>query len=149
MGLLTPIQGNCIYLDTNIWIHLFEDMGSFRQPLTALFNAIDAGTFMAVTSELTLAEVLVKPMQNNNIDHQNLYAEALTSTDHLSVIPIERSILIQAAQIRSQSNLKLPDAIHAATAVTHRCTTLLTNDKQLQNFSALPVILLSQLLPTQ
>ncbi|NET38343.1 MAG: type II toxin-antitoxin system VapC family toxin [Cyanothece sp. SIO1E1] len=145
MGILTPIQGERIYLDTNIWIHMFEDVGDFSQALTALFNAIDTGTFTAITSELTLAEVLVKPIQNNNTAQQEIYAEALTSTDTLSVIPIERSILVQAAQIRGTTKLKLPDAIHVATAISNQCTTLLTNDKQLQNFSALPVVLLSQL----
>lgn len=149
MGILTLIQGERIYLDTNIWIHMFEDVGDFSQALVALFNAIDTGTFAAVTSELTLLEVLVKPIQNNNTDQQEIYTEALTSTDTLSVIPIERSILIQAAQIRGTTKVKLPDAIHVATAISSQCTTFLTNDKQLQTVTALPVVLLSQLTAAQ
>jgi len=146
MGLLTALQGDHIYLDTNIWIYALEGFPAFAQNLTALFQALDLGTLTAVTSELSLAEVLVKPMQKQNATQQAIYKQAISSTQNLSIIPVGREILIAAAQLRAITNLKLPDAIHAATALSSQCSTFLTNDQRFQAVSNLQVILLSQII---
>ncbi len=146
MGLLTALQGDRIYLDTNIWIYALEGFPAFAQNLTALFQALDLGTLTAVTSELSLAEVLVKPMQKQNATQQAIYKQAISSTQNLSIIPVGREILIAAAQLRAITNLKLPDAIHAATALSSQCSTFLTNDQRFQAMSNLQVILLSQII---
>jgi predicted nucleic acid-binding protein len=67
MGLLSAIHGDRIYLDVNIWIYALEGYPAFVQDLTQLFQAIDRGTLAAFTSELSLAEALVKPLQTQNI----------------------------------------------------------------------------------
>ncbi|MBW4540209.1 MAG: hypothetical protein KME43_13830 [Myxacorys chilensis ATA2-1-KO14] len=66
MGILNAIQGNQVYLDTNIWIYALEAFPAYVQEPTTLFQAIDQGNLLAVTSELSLAEILVKPIQNQN-----------------------------------------------------------------------------------
>ncbi|MBW4580242.1 MAG: PIN domain-containing protein [Tildeniella nuda ZEHNDER 1965/U140] len=146
MGLLTSLQGDRIYLDTNIWIYALEGFPTFFQELTALFQSIDQGNLQAITSELTLAEVLVKPIQNGNSIQQDTYKQAITSNSHLLVIPIQRELLINAAQLRVTTNLKLPDAIHAATALATQCSTFLTNDLKFQNVSGLQIVVLSQVI---
>ena len=50
-----------IYLDTNIFIYALEGYRIFRTALATLFDALDRQELTAVTSELTLAEVLMKP----------------------------------------------------------------------------------------
>ncbi|WP_363269246.1 PIN domain-containing protein [Okeania sp. SIO2B3] len=42
-------------------------------------------------------------------------------------------------------NLRLPDAIHGATAILNGCETFLTNDKRLESLSGINVIILSNL----
>jgi predicted nucleic acid-binding protein len=56
----------------------------------------------------------------------------LTPSTWLAVVPIERSILIEAAKLRAQLKLRLPDAIHIATAIATDCPTVLSNDRRLQ-----------------
>ena len=146
MGLLTALQGTQIYLDTNIWIYALEGFPAFAQELTDLFQSIDQGHLTAVTSELSLAEVLVKPIQNGNASQQETYKQAISNAPNLQVIPVDRAILIEAAQVRATTSLKLPDAIHAATALTAQCSTFLTNDQRFQVLSGLQVILLSQII---
>jgi predicted nucleic acid-binding protein len=56
----------------------------------------------------------------------------LTPSTWLLVLPIERSILIEAAKLQAQLRLRLPDAIHIATAISAGCPTMLSNDRRLQ-----------------
>ncbi|MFH0958320.1 MAG: hypothetical protein V1897_06415 [Pseudomonadota bacterium] len=62
MGIMDVIKGERIYLDTNIIIYPLEGYPECASSLATLFAAIDEGKLSAVTSELTLAESLVKPM---------------------------------------------------------------------------------------
>ena len=146
MGLLTALQGTQIYLDTNIWIYALEGFPAFAHELTALFQSIDQGHLTAVTSELSLAEVLVKPIQNGNASQQDTYKQAISNAPNLQVIPVDRAILIEAAQVRATTSLKVTDALHAATALTAQCSTFLTYDQRFQVLSGLEVVLLSQII---
>jgi predicted nucleic acid-binding protein len=86
----------------------------------------------------------VGPMKNNNQPLIELYTELLT--DNIQLIAINETILKLAAQLRSTSSLKTPDAIHAATALNHGCTMFLTNDAGLRNVPGLATIVLKDLL---
>ena len=94
MGIMDVIKGDRIYLDTNIIIYAMEGYPEYVCSLSSLFAAIDEGNLVAVTSELTLAESLVKPMMDDNAHLQNIYMDALQSSDALFVIPVNRRILI-------------------------------------------------------
>ena len=71
----------------------------------------------------------------------------LQSGDALRLVPVSRPILIDAAALRAKhSALKLPDAIHVATARASGCEVLLTNDRALTGSPGLQVKLCSELL---
>ena len=146
MGLLNSLQGNRICFDVNVWIYGLEGYPNFVADLTALFQAIEQGKLTAVTSELSLAEALVKPMKDQNITAQTLYQQAISNRDNVEVLPVDRKILIQSAQLRIANKLKLPDAIHLATAISSNCSTFLTNDKGFCSATQLPVIILSEVI---
>jgi predicted nucleic acid-binding protein len=86
----------------------------------------------AVTSELTLAEALAKRFEVGRHDIAEIYEAMLTPSPWLAVVPVERSILIEAAKLQAGLKLRLPDAIHIATAVATGCPTVLSNDRRLQ-----------------
>jgi predicted nucleic acid-binding protein len=142
-----------IYLDTNIFISAFEkgEMGGSllsdlftvpRNPLRNLF----------VTSELTLSELLVVPYRNGDADLVEGYATLVRTNAWLDVIAVDRVVLVQASKLRSERRgLKLPDAIHLATALKAECSHLLTEDKGLEvaiAASALPLTVLRPDEPT-
>jgi predicted nucleic acid-binding protein len=145
VAFLDFVQGNRIYLDTNVWIYAIEDFPEFSGVIRKLFQAIDQGRLTAFTSELSLAEALVKPIQSNSVRYQEIYKAAIAPTNQLSVIPVDRNILIRAAQVRANTGLKLPDSIHVATAISTNCTTLVTNDRRMRTAERISVIVLSQL----
>lgn len=134
-----------VYLDTNIFIYALEGYPAFRSTLTALFEALDRHELLAVTSELTLAECLVKPLLDHHAEREAAYRQVLQSTASLLVVPVSRAVLIAAAHLRAEVNLKLPDAIHVATARLSACTAFLTNDTRIPSFSDLFVRQLSDL----
>lgn len=146
MGLLKALRGDRIYLDTNTWIYALEGFSEFRSDLTLLFEQMQAGTFTGITSELTLAELLVKPCQDKDQAQQARYKKAISNRKNFFIVPVLRDLLIDAAAVRARTQLKLPDAIHAATALQANCTTFLTNDRQLKKLTDIPVVLLSEVI---
>ncbi|MEB3341286.1 type II toxin-antitoxin system VapC family toxin [Okeania sp.] len=146
MGILEAIKGTQIYLDTNILIYAVEGYPEFQDLLNELFEAFDNGNLKAITSQLTLAEVLVKPLIENQTEICLTYENIIQSSQVLEVVPINRKILIESARLRTLINLRLPDAIHCATAILNGCETFLTNDKRLENIPGINVLILSNLL---
>jgi predicted nucleic acid-binding protein len=139
-------SGTRIYLDTNVWIYALEGYPAHAKILTRLLERIDQVDLLAVTSELALAEALVKPLAESKAPLQQLYEEALQSGDGLTVVPITREVLVTAARLRAQyPALKLPDAIHAATAQAFACSHFLTNDMRFGEVPNLIVVPLTEL----
>lgn len=146
MGLLEALEGDLIYLDTNTWIYALEGYSAFRSELTLLFEQMQAGTLTGITSELTLAELLVKPCRDRDLAQQSRYKKAIANRKNFFIMPVLRDLLIDAADVRAKTQLKLPDAIHVATALRTNCTTLLTNDRQIKKLTDISVVLLSEVI---
>ncbi|MDZ8023803.1 MAG: type II toxin-antitoxin system VapC family toxin [Nostoc sp. DedQUE01] len=142
--LILPLSG-VIYIDTPVVIYSVEwnpDYYSLLQPLWLKFQT---GEIQIISSELILMETLVLPLKNNDTFLLNAYEELLLS-ENMQLVPINQSILRQAANIRATTNLKTPDAIHAATALSVNCNQFITNDKGFRNVPSLAVIILSEVL---
>jgi predicted nucleic acid-binding protein len=72
------------------------------------------------------------------------YEKILTSSSEFSVLPVQRDILIDAARLRSGlSSLRLPDAIHVATARASRCSVFVSNDRRLRRIGDVRMVALS------
>jgi predicted nucleic acid-binding protein len=145
MGMrVIQISNQNIYLDANIFIYLLEGYEEYSPIIKKIFDKIDNGISYGITSELTLAEVLVKPILDDNVKLQKIYEQTLQASSLLNVVSISRDILLKAAQLR-KNPIKLPDAIHLATAFLNNCEIFLTNDKRLKQFTTLEVVLLSEI----
>ena len=145
MELLTLVGPERIYLDANVFIYALEGFPAYAPALRSLFEAIDRGEILAATSELTLAEVLVKPIRARNEELQRAYLEAIRERVGLRVAPVSRGVLVDAAALRARDLLRLPDGIHVATASAERCGALLTNDDRIRSSSELRIIMLPEL----
>lgn len=120
-----------IYLDTNIFIALVEQDGLVPDLLRTLVEEKpDALEPYFATSELTFSEVVVKPYRDKAQQTIRSYDSMLISSAWLQLGPVDRSVLYHAAVLRADNkHLKLPDAIHIATAIGCGCTHLLTADQ--------------------
>ena len=63
MGSLVLPASGIVYLDANCFIYSIERIDPYRAILDTLWQAVSIGQFTVVTSELTLLEVLVKPLK--------------------------------------------------------------------------------------
>lgn len=140
MGILDKIAGRRTYLDVNVFIYALEAHSRYLGLVTEIFEAIDHGQLTAVTSELSLAEALVKPCIDKRDDLQAIYKSAIAPAPHLDVPSVSREILIESAKVRAQSKLRLPDAIHLATARMAGCQVFLTNDLGVRTADAIEIV---------
>ena len=120
-----------VYIDTNVFIAAFETTGVPANYAWPVLNEVEAGRIKGVTSELTLAELLSKPPKDAR-ELMATYQSILSGGPALSVVPVTRSILIGAAGIRRESpSVRLPDAIHLATALDSDYTHFISEDRRL------------------
>ncbi|MEG3920879.1 PIN domain-containing protein [Microcoleus sp. T3_A4] len=145
MGQLNLPSSATIYLDTQVIIYTVEANQNYYSVLLPLWLKFQAGEIELMTSELTLLETLVFPLKNANTILVSDYEQLLLSSD-IQLVPITQSVLRTAANLRANTNLKTPDAIHAATAITEGCTLFLTNDNGFRNVPNLSVVILSDVL---
>lgn len=127
-----------VYLDTNVFIAAFETTGPHHDNAWSLFSAIEQERFIGVTSELTLAELLVKPFEEGAVELVQAYQTMLTSSEGLMVCAVDRSLLVDAARLRSaRLGLKLPDAVHVATAHRSACRVIVSDDRGVSSGAAI------------
>jgi predicted nucleic acid-binding protein len=131
LGALEEKLGSKVYLDTNFFIYTLEEVEPWVRVARRVLSALDAGVCSGVTSELSVAECLVKPLELGRADLVQTYQAFLQERRFFSVVPVTRDLLVEAARLRGLSRIKLPDAIHAATALQRGCTSFLTNDDRL------------------
>ena len=133
-----------LYLDTNAFVSAFEVTDLRADSLLSVFAAIEAREFRALTSEMTLAELLPKPLSLGQTSLVDFYTDLLSERGPVEVAPVTRTVLLAAATLRGRySPLKLPDAVHLSTALQERCAAILSNDRRLPVQDKLAVIPLS------
>ena len=76
--------------------------------------------------------------------HKN-YRDILVNSDAHTLVSITVPIAESAADLRVRFNLRTPDALHVATAISAGCDAMLTNDAQLKRVQELPILVLDEL----
>ncbi len=124
-----PGEISRFYLDANVFIYAIEGNANIADPLRKLFDLSRHNPGMAVTSELTLAEVLPRAPDVRRRNYLNL----IVWSRIFDLRPVSRDILIETAEYRETAGMpKLPDAIHVVTAIRAGCRTVLSADSRLR-----------------
>lgn len=146
MGLLSDLGNGPIALDTSIFIYFIEEHPVYLPLVEPLFEAMDRGELEAVTSSLTLLEVLVIPFRFANTALIDRYETLLTKSEGLRLVDLDRDFLRSVAQVRAATRAKAPDAMQLAAAMAAGCPVFLTNDDRIPSVPGLRVLLLEDYL---
>lgn len=147
MALLTLPTSGTVYVETPIAIYTVEPHPVYAPLLRPLWQAVQAETTQAVSSELLLMEALVHPLRRKDAALQAAYERLLLTAPGVTLLPLTQEILREAARLRAEiPGLRTPDALHAATALLAGCALFLTNDIGFRRVPGLPLVLLDDVL---
>ncbi len=126
-------------------IHLIEAYPAYDALVTEVFQRIGNGTLTGYTSAISLTEVLALPMRLGNASLQQEYRDLLLHSNHFSTVWIDFGIAESAAELRARYNLRTPDALQIAAALSVGCEAFLTNDVTLKRVTDLRILVLDGL----
>lgn len=147
LELSSAIGRGRIALDTAIFIYFIEEDPEFLPLVVPIFEEIDRREREAVSSALTLLEVLVVPYRSGDIALAESYEALLTRSRGLSLVDLTQKQLRAAAQLRALHRLRTPDSLQIAAALGARCGAFLTNDRDLPEIPGLRIVQLRDFLP--
>ena len=139
------LAGSRVYIDTNILIYFLEKHPQWIAQVLPLFEMAAQGTTTLVTSELTVAEILVHPYKLGRADLATRYKRFLKDEGIVELIALSFDILDAAAATRAALGGTLADAMHVATATLSGCTAFVSNDAEIRLPPPATVITLRQL----
>ncbi len=124
-----------VYFDANALIYGLEGTPDIAEPVITLLTALRARPGAATTSELVLGEVLApvrRPGATPVERKRRMYLNLLVFNTFFDLRPVTREIIIETAELRQVSTLKLVDAIHVVTAIQAKCRYFLWTDTDMR-----------------
>lgn len=147
MGLVDEVRGQRICIDTAPMIYFIEEHAKYQDIIRPVFVEIDSGNIEAITSTITLLEVLVLPLRTGNEALAEKYREILLSSEGLTTFEIFHEVSEMASRLRAKYSMKTPDAIQIAVGTLYGATRFLTNDPDLRRVSEIKMVILDDYLP--
>lgn len=118
-----------LYLDANVFIHpaLYDDAKA--KFAAALLDQVKRGRERAVTSALTIDEVVYIIQKHAGRDSALRAARAILAFPNLSVVPATADEILSALDLIEHPPHPQPrDAIHAATALKHEAAAVVSDE---------------------
>lgn len=127
-----------LYLDSAPIIYFIEGSAKLREAMSARLAGTRNGLDIAVVSYLGRLECRVKPLREGNrpiLERYDRFFEA----EGVEAVDTDASVWDVATELRARHGLRVPDALHIACAIVHRCDRFLTNDHRLDRIPEIPV----------
>ncbi len=124
-------------LDSMVFIYHVEAHPLYLPLTRTVLHAVERGALHGVTAVLTLLELTVHPWRRGQEAVAREYEALLVHFPHLHVADITRETTRLAARLRGHYGVGPVDALHAAVALHHGATALITNDLTLRRLAGL------------
>lgn len=135
-----------VYLDTSVFIYFIEEHPVYFALCDKIFGYLEQGKIEAVTSTLTLTEILIQPYKQQNDELVLKFYSLFTTYPHLIWQPLTLPVSDLAAKLRADHNLKTPDAIHAASALSSGAACIICNDPVFSRVKDIDCLILDECL---
>lgn len=119
-----------ISLDTMVFVYHLADHPRYSALTTAVLDAVESGRLNAVTTTITLTEILTAPAKAGDQQALQDYEIFLTRFPHLHIASLDVEMAREAALVRGEAGLRTPDAIQVAAARLAGAEAILTNDRR-------------------
>lgn len=146
MGLVDELRGLRVCIDTAPIIYFIEKHHKYLDLIRPIFAEIDAGRIEAITSTITLLEVLVQPIKTSNTNLAERYREILLYSEGLTTFEILHEVSEISSKLRAKYSIKTPDAIQIAVGLLYGATKFITNDPVLKKVADINVLVLDDFL---
>lgn len=109
----------------------------YKGAVQAVFDYIDKGSLIAITSPVPLAECLIFPYRQERSDLAKAFSEVIVNGRNTIFTSIDQETATTAARLRAGYNLSLADSFPFAVALSADCDAFLTNDMTLRRVTEL------------
>jgi predicted nucleic acid-binding protein len=134
------LHGKSVYFDANIFIYLLENHSDFGEICLSIVQSAVDKELDGYSGDLVLAELLVKPLKDNNARAVKAVKDLFSKETRIELLPHKRSTFETAALLRANYKIKLPDALHIATAIENHIEVFLTNDREIPSIPEITVL---------
>ena len=133
-----------VALDTNVFIYQLEAHPRYLTLTDHVFSWLERPGSKAVTSTITMMELLVHPYRELDQSRVDEFYGLLSTYPSLDWIAPDLEIADLAARLRARHRLQSPDALQAATAAYAKATGLITNDPVFERVQAFETLVLDR-----
>lgn len=118
-----------IALDSNVFISALSSHEKHSPNAQKVIRDIASGKHRAIASSIVYGEVYSVSIAKQSVDLEDFFSHI----DNLETVPATDDICSRAGKLRLEygPKLKLPDALHLATALNCKANLFLTNDEGL------------------
>lgn len=144
MALADELRLNApFFLDTAPIIYFIEAHSRYGAMMKDVVHLFQKEDVRAISSVLTLSEVLVKPVELGDEKRAKQFSEFLTQGKGLTLLEITDAMAEKAGRLRGKyPSLKTVDAVQIAAALQSGAKAFLTNDRRLKTVTEIKVFVL-------
>lgn len=135
-----------IALDTSIFIYQLERNAKYFVLADAIFAWVERAGHEAVTSTITMTELLVPSYRDGDEHKVDEFYGLLSTYPNLQWIAPDLETADMAARLRATYRMRTPDALQAATALRAQATGFVTNDPVFARIEEFETAVLDRLL---
>jgi predicted nucleic acid-binding protein len=135
-----------ICLDTSVFIYQADQHVRYAELAYAVFEWIQRPGNHAVTSTVTMTELMVQAYRDGNKHRSDTVYGIFLQYPNLLWIPADLDVADLAARVRARHRMRTPDALQAATALFGGATAIVTNDPVFTKLEEIEVAVLETFL---
>ena len=135
-------QHEIIGIDTPLFIYAVEDHPQYASLAQTIIDHVDGGGSRGVSSAVSLMEIAVKPLREQQLEIALKYLLVIESIENFVLFPILLADAWRAGVLRASNTLRPADALQLATCIGAGATLFVTNDRRLRQINEIDVLVL-------
>jgi predicted nucleic acid-binding protein len=119
-------------LDTNIFLNVINQEEPFFSDSSALLDLVDDGRFFGVVSTISVAELSVGYYAAGDEAGLRRFLLHILSSENYQLVDVDSNVAELAGKIRTETGLRLPDALIIASGLKAGADSVVTGDEELK-----------------